>query len=101
MARSKRAAQASLFRRSADEWRAVLPYGTTADALAAAPQLGFPWLRRYGLLTDAETAMIRAVAEGSATHELLTRDYATRLLSELAAFRETTQDDDHPDHPQH
>ncbi|MCX4422517.1 hypothetical protein [Streptomyces mirabilis] len=83
MARSKRAAQASLFRRSAQQWRKVFPYGGLADSLPLLPQLGVPFLLANGMLTPDEIATIRAVADDSASHEFLTLEAAQRYAAKM------------------
>lgn len=83
MARSKRAAQASLFRRSAKQWREVMPYGGLADTLPLLPQLGLPFLLKHEMLSEAEADMIRAVASGETSHELITQETAQRYAEGL------------------
>ncbi|MFF4306806.1 hypothetical protein [Streptomyces sp. NPDC001601] len=83
MAKAKRTATGALFRRSAREWREVLPYGGMADALPLLPQLGIPFLLIHGMLSDAEADMTRAVADGRASHDLLTQEAAQRYAEEL------------------
>lgn len=83
MAKAKRTATGALFRRNAREWREVLPYGGLADALPLLPQLGIPFLLTHGMLSDAEADMIRAIASGEASHELLTQEAAQRYAQRL------------------
>jgi hypothetical protein len=63
----------------------VLPYGGFADTLPLLPQLGIPFLLSHGMLSEAEADMIRAVASGDASHELLTRNAAQRYAAELVS----------------
>jgi hypothetical protein len=84
VARSKRAASGALFRRSASEWREVYPYGYLAENLPLLPWLAVHFLATKGMLTAAESDMIRAVASGEASHESLTQEFAQRLAADLS-----------------
>jgi hypothetical protein len=60
-----------------------MPYGGLADTLPLLPQLGLPFLLTHGMLSEAEAEMVRAVASGETSHELLTQDAAQRYAEKL------------------
>jgi hypothetical protein len=90
MPRKKRVA-ADLFGRSEAEWVRIQGHERGALGLAAIPALGIGLLIRYGELTAGESAMIRAVHAGEATHEHL--DAPHRVAHYMVLMREFRERD--------
>ncbi|MFB7666861.1 hypothetical protein ACFC1R_23420 [Kitasatospora sp. NPDC056138] len=87
MAKAKRKTEntAALFRRTESQWERILGHDRGAAFFAALPAAGIGTLVGHGVATPAELDVIRAVAAGSAEHELLTAEHAARILADMPA----------------
>jgi len=78
-----------MFRRSAAEWRAILPAESRFESHARVyaevlPVLGVRILALRGALTADEVDLLHRIAAGEASHPLVSAEHARKLAAETA-----------------